>query len=60
MRIYKVYKIFQILDDARGNISDSVGTVEITAHGVCTIVLVYNVSLGHQCGDPWLLFTGNR
>lgn len=53
MKFFTFY--FQIMDDADWNIFDSVGIVEIVAHGIGAVILVHNVTFGHQCRHFGLL-----
>lgn len=46
---------FQIVDDAGRNIFDSVGFVEVVAHGFGAVILVHNVTFGDQCGHFGIL-----
>lgn len=48
------------MDDAGGNIFDSVGIVEIVAHGFGAVILVHNVAFGHQRHHLGLLCVRDR
>lgn len=47
------------MDDAGRNIFDSVGIIEIVAYGFGAVILVHNVTFGHQCRHLGLLCIGD-
>lgn len=47
------------MDDAGGNIANTVGSTEITAYGISSVILVHNVPFVDKRCHSWLLSTGN-
>lgn len=48
------------MDDVVWNIFNSTWFAEVITYGVSFIILVHDVTFGHQCDYTWLLLVGNR
>lgn len=48
------------MDDVHRYFLDTTGASEILAHGVSSVILVYNVAFGYQRSDPRLLYPRDR
>lgn len=48
------------MDDVHRYFLNTIGSSQILAHGVRSVILVYNVASGHQRSDSRLLYPRNR